>query len=104
VRVRDEDIMKTTFCMRYGHYEFVVMPIGLTNALAVFMDLMNCVFREYLDSFIIVFIDDILVYLPNSEVHDVHSRSVLQRIREEGLYAKFFKCEFWQTRWYSWGT
>ena len=74
------------------------MPFGLTNAPAVFMDLMNRVFREYLDSFVIVFIDDILVYSSSPEIHEVHLRSVLQRLGEQHLYVKFSKCEFWQTR------
>ena len=83
VRVKDDDIQKTSFKTRYGHYEFVVMPFGLTNALAVFMDLMNRVLREYLDYFIIVFIDDILVYSPNVEEHTKHLTLVLQRLRKE---------------------
>ncbi|XP_052177643.1 uncharacterized protein LOC127791705 [Diospyros lotus] len=98
VRVRDEDIAKTAFRTRYGHYEFVVMPFGLTNAPAVFMDLMNRVFKEYLDSFVIVFIDDILIYSPSPETHEAHLSVVLQKLRDEQLYAKFSKCEFWQTR------
>ncbi|XP_052210449.1 uncharacterized protein LOC127813488 [Diospyros lotus] len=96
VRVREEDVKKTAFRTRYGHYEFVVMPFGLTNAPAVFMDLMNRVFREYLDSFVIVFIDDILIYSPSLEDHETHLRLALQRLRERQLYAKFSKCDFWQ--------
>ena len=76
VPVRDEDIVKIAFRTRYGHYEFVVMPFGLTNMPAVFMDLMNLVFREYLDSFVIVFINDILVYSSSPEIHEVHLRLV----------------------------
>ena len=98
MRVRDDDIQKTAFRTRYGHYEFVVIPFGLTNAPAIFMDLMNRVLREYLDRFIIVFIDDILVYSPNVEEHTKHLTLVLQRLREEQLYAKFSKCEFWLTQ------
>ncbi|XP_052197351.1 uncharacterized protein LOC127804519 [Diospyros lotus] len=93
VRVREEDVKKTAFCTRYGHYEFVVMPFGLTNAPAVFMDLMNRVFREYLDSFVIVFIDDILIYSPSLEDHETHLRLALQRLRERQLYAKFISGE-----------
>jgi len=77
VRVRDGDIQKTTFHMRYDHYEFVVMPFGLTNALVVFMDLMNRVFREYLDCFLIIFINDNLIYSPNVEEHEIHLRTIL---------------------------
>ncbi|MGK0133914.1 reverse transcriptase family protein, partial [Pseudomonas aeruginosa] len=77
----------------YGHFEFLVMPFGLTNAPAAFMDLMNRVFSQYLDHFVIVFIDDILVYSRNAEEHAHHLRLVLQTLREHGLYAKFSKCE-----------
>ncbi|XP_070024610.1 uncharacterized protein, partial [Nicotiana sylvestris] len=91
----DSDIPKTAFRTRYGHYEFLVMSFGLTNAPAAFMHLMNSVFRPYLDSFVIVFIDDILVYSRSQEEHARHLRVVLQRLREEKLYAKFSKCEFW---------
>ena len=98
MRVRDDDIQKTAFRTCYGHYKFVVMPFGLTNAPAVFMDLMNRVLREYLDRFIIVFIDDILVYSSNEEEHAEHLMLVLQRLKEEQLYAKFSKCEFWLTQ------
>ncbi|XP_052174731.1 uncharacterized protein LOC127789782 [Diospyros lotus] len=94
--IRPKDVKKTAFRTRYGHYEFVVMPFGLTNAPAVFMDLMNRVFREYLDSFVIVFIDDILIYSPSLEDHKTHLRLALQRLRERQLYAKFSKCDFWQ--------
>ncbi|XP_019252883.1 PREDICTED: uncharacterized protein LOC109231697 [Nicotiana attenuata] len=95
LNIRDSDIMKTAFRTRYGHYEFLVMSFGLTNAPAAFMYLMNSVFRPYLDSFVIVFIDDILVYSRSQEEHAQHLRVVLQRLREEKLYAKFSKCEFW---------
>nr|GFA09634.1 hypothetical protein [Tanacetum cinerariifolium] len=77
------------------HYEFLVMPFGLTNAPAVFMDLMNRVFYEFLDKFVIVFIDDILVFSKSKEEHEDHLRTVLQTLRQEKLYAKFSKCEFW---------
>nr|GFA39458.1 DNA/RNA polymerases superfamily protein [Tanacetum cinerariifolium] len=95
LRVREHDISKTTFCTRYGHYELLVMPFGLTNASAVFMDLMNRVFHEFLDKFVIVFIDDILVFSKSKEEHEDHLRTVLQILRQEKLYAKFSKCEFW---------
>ena len=83
------------FRTRYGHYEFLVMPFRLTNALTIFIDLMNRMFRDFLDQFVIVFIDDILVYLKNEKDHKTHLRLVLQRLREHKLYAKFNKCKFW---------
>ncbi|GJX54069.1 putative nucleotidyltransferase, ribonuclease H [Tanacetum coccineum] len=95
LRVREEDIPKTAFRTRYGHYEFQVMPFGLTNAPAVFMDLMNRVCKPYLDKFIIVFIDDILIYSRNKEEHANHLRIILELLRKEKLYAKFSKCDFW---------
>ncbi|WMV46245.1 hypothetical protein MTR67_039630 [Solanum verrucosum] len=95
VKVRECDIPKTAFRTRYGHYEFVVMSFGLTNAPTIFMDLMNRVFKPYLDSFVMVFIDDILIYLHSEEEHMGHLRVVLQRLREEKLYSKYEKCEFW---------
>ncbi|GJS86633.1 putative reverse transcriptase domain-containing protein [Tanacetum coccineum] len=94
-RVREEDIPKTAFRTRYGHYEFQVMPFGLTNAPAVFMDLMNRVCKPYLDKFVIVFIDDILIYSRNKEEHASHLRIILELLRKEKLYAKFSKCDFW---------
>ncbi|KAK8923646.1 hypothetical protein KSP39_PZI019205 [Platanthera zijinensis] len=95
LRIHDEDIPKTAFGTRYGHFEFSVMPFGLTNAPSVFMDLMNRVFREYLDWFVVVFIDDILVYSKSEAEHESHLGTVLQVLRENQLYAKFSKCEFW---------
>ncbi|GJY87724.1 putative reverse transcriptase domain-containing protein [Tanacetum coccineum] len=95
LRVRDEDIPKTAFRTRYGHYEFQVMPFGLTNAPAVFIDLMNRVCKPYLDKFVIVFIDDILIYSRNKEEHANHLRIILELLRKEKLYAKFSKCDFW---------
>ncbi|GJV97029.1 putative reverse transcriptase domain-containing protein [Tanacetum coccineum] len=95
LRVRNEDIPKTAFRTRYGHYEFQVMPFGLTNAPAVFMDLMNRVCKPYLDKFVIVFIDDILIYSRNKEEHADHLRIILELLRKEKLYAKFSKCNFW---------
>ncbi|KAL0536174.1 hypothetical protein IC582_025113 [Cucumis melo] len=95
LRIKDGDVPKTTFRSRYGHYEFIVMSFGLTNAPAVFMDLMNRVFREFLDTFVIVFIDDILIYSKTEAEHEEHLRMVLQTLRDNKLYAKFSKCEFW---------
>ncbi|EOY31837.1 DNA/RNA polymerases superfamily protein [Theobroma cacao] len=95
LRIKEQDVPKTAFRTRYGHYEFLVMPFGLTNAPAVFTDLMNRVFHPYLDKFVIVFIDDILVYSKNDDEHAAHLRIVLQTLRERQLYAKFSKCEFW---------
>ncbi|KAL4030756.1 hypothetical protein IC575_009007 [Cucumis melo] len=95
LRIKDEDVPKTAFRSRYGHYEFIVMSFGLTNAPVVFMDLMNRVFREFLDTFVIVFIDDILIYSKTEAEHEKHLRMVLQTLRDNKLYAKFSKCEFW---------
>ena len=95
LRIKEEDIPKTAFRMRYGHYEFMVMSFGLTNAPAAFMDMMNRVFKDYLDKFVIVFIDDILVYSQSETEHEQHLRLVLQWLREHKLYAKFSKYEFW---------
>ncbi|GKD56542.1 putative reverse transcriptase domain-containing protein [Tanacetum coccineum] len=93
LRVRDEDIPKTAFRIRYRHYEFQVMPFGLTNAPAVFMDLMNRVCKPYLDKFMIVFIDDILIHSCNKEEHANHLRIILELLKKEKLYAKFSKIE-----------
>ncbi|XP_024972713.1 uncharacterized protein LOC112511350 [Cynara cardunculus var. scolymus] len=95
MRVREVDIPKTAFKTRYGHYEFLVMPFGLINAPAVFMDLMNRVCRTYLDNFVIVFIDDILIYSQNKEEHEQLLKLILELLRDQKLYAKFSKCEFW---------
>ncbi|GJW57361.1 putative reverse transcriptase domain-containing protein [Tanacetum coccineum] len=95
LRVHEDDIPKTAFRTRYGHFEFTVMPFGLTNAPAIFMDLMNRVCRLYLDKFVIVFIDDILIYSKTQEEHVEHLRLVLELLKKEKLYAKFSKCEFW---------
>ena len=96
LKVKKEDIPKTAFRTRYGHYEFVVMSFGLTNAPAAFMDLMNRVFRPFVDQFVIVFIDDILVYSKSKEEHEQHLREVFETLRRAQLYAKFSKCEFWK--------
>ncbi|KAL8123967.1 hypothetical protein AgCh_011826 [Apium graveolens] len=95
LKIKAEDILKTAFRTRYGHYEFLVMAFGLTNAPAAFMDLMNRVFKKYLDKFIIVFIDDILIYSKIEEENAAHLRMTLEILRKEQLYAKFSKCEFW---------
>ncbi|GJZ77558.1 putative reverse transcriptase domain-containing protein [Tanacetum coccineum] len=93
--VYKDDIPKIAFRTRYGHFEFTVMPFGLINAPAVFMDLMNRVCKPYLDKFVIVFIDDILIYLKMKEEHEVYLKLVLELLRKEKLYAKFSKCKFW---------
>ncbi|KAL0561489.1 hypothetical protein IC582_001917 [Cucumis melo] len=95
LRIKDSDVPETAFRSRYGHYEFIVMSFGLTNVLAVFMDLMNRVFREFLDTFFIVFIDDILIYSKIEAEHEEHLRLVLETLRANKLYAKFSKYEFW---------
>ncbi|GKB76760.1 putative reverse transcriptase domain-containing protein, partial [Tanacetum coccineum] len=98
LRVHEEDIPKTAFRTRYGHYEFQVMPFGLTNAPTVFMDLMNRVCKPYLDRFVIVFIDDILIYSKSRKEHEGHLKLILKLLKEEELYAKFSKCEFWLSK------
>ncbi|GKA25267.1 putative reverse transcriptase domain-containing protein [Tanacetum coccineum] len=98
LRVRDEDIPKTAFRTRYGHYEFQVMPFRLTSAPAVFMDPMNRVCRPYLEKFMIMFIDDILIYSKTKEEHDAHLRLILELLKKEELYAKFSKCDFWLSK------
>ncbi|GJU72642.1 putative nucleotidyltransferase, ribonuclease H [Tanacetum coccineum] len=95
LRVHEDDILKTAFRTRYGHFEFTVMPFGLTNAIAVFMDLMNRVCRPYLDKFVIVFIDDILIYSKTREEHKEHLGLVLEFLKKERLFAKFTKYELW---------
>ncbi|GKV02919.1 hypothetical protein SLEP1_g15296 [Rubroshorea leprosula] len=94
LKIKPDDVPKTAFRTRYGHYEFIVMPFGLTNAPARFMDLMNRVFSKYLDKFVVVFIDDILIYSSSHTLHEKHLRTVLETLRSERLFAKF-KCEFW---------
>ncbi|GJT44917.1 putative reverse transcriptase domain-containing protein [Tanacetum coccineum] len=95
LRIREEDIPITVFQTWYGHYEFQVMPFGLTNAPVVFMDLMNRVCKPYLDKFVIVFIDDILIYSKSKEEHEEHLNIILGLLKREQLYAKFSKCDFW---------
>ncbi|CAH9147980.1 unnamed protein product [Cuscuta epithymum] len=95
LKIKEDDIPKSAFRTRYGHFEFLVMSFGLTNAPTAFMDLMNRVFHKYLDRFVIVFIDDILIYSKSEEEHEEHLILVLETLREKQLYAKFSKCEFW---------
>ena len=97
LKVRETDIPKTAFRTSYGHFEFTVMPFGLMNVLATFMDLMHRVFQPYLDQFVVVFVDDILIYSQLEWEHEYHLRIVLQLLRDHHLYAKFSKCEFWLT-------
>ena len=98
VRIKDEDIFKTTFRTGYGRYEFVVMPFGLTNAPIVFMCLMKNILHKYLDKFVVVFIDDILIYCKTKEEHEEHLKIGLQVLREHQLYAKFSKCDFFKDK------
>src|ERR1043165_2015170 len=95
IKVKDEDIQKTAFRTRYGHYEYSVMPFGVTNAPGVFMEYMNGIFYPYLDRFVVVFIDDILIYSKSEEEHAEHLRIMLEVLKEKKLYAKLSKCEFW---------
>jgi hypothetical protein len=95
IKIQPEDIPKTAFTIRYDLYEYLAMSLGLTNAPAYFMYLMNSVFMPELDKFVVVFIDDILIYSKNKEEHAEHLRIVVSRLREQQLYAKFSKCEFW---------
>ena len=95
LRIHPENIPKTAFTCKYGLYEYTVMSFGLTNAPAFFMHLMNMVFMDYLDVFMVIFIDDILIFSKSEAEHEVHLKLVLQRLREHQLYAKFSKCEFW---------
>ncbi|GJU91405.1 putative reverse transcriptase domain-containing protein [Tanacetum coccineum] len=95
LRVREEDILNTAFRTQYKHYEFQVMLFGLTNAPAVFMDLMNRVCKPYLDKFVIVFIDNIMIYSKSKQEHKEHLKLILELLKKEQFYAKFSKCEFW---------
>jgi hypothetical protein len=97
IRIAEEDIYKTAFSTRYGHYEFLVMPFGLTNAPATFQTLMNDIFRPYLDKFIMVYLDDILIFSDTLEDHEKHVRQALAVLRQNKLYCKVSKCEFFQT-------
>ena len=93
--MKDVDVPKIAFRTRYGHYEFLVMQFGLTNASAAFMDLMNRVFHPYLNQFAVVFIGDILLYSKDAQENEQHLRIVLQILREKQLFAKLSKCDFW---------
>ena len=95
IRVKVEDIPKTAFRTRYGQFEYQVMPFGVTNAPVVFMDYMNTIFRQYLDKFVVVFIDDILIYSTSKEEHEEPPRILLQVLKDKRLFAKMSKCEFW---------
>jgi hypothetical protein len=95
LKIQSEDMLKTALVTRYGQYEFTVMPFGLTNAPTYFMNLINKVFMEESDRFVIVFIDDILVYSRSAEEHGQHLKVVLEKLRAHQLYVKFSKCEFW---------
>jgi len=95
LRIKPGDIPETAFRTRYGHHEFAVIPFGITNAPASFMDLMNKVFRPYLDKFVVVFIDDILIYSKGKEEHAEQLWTILQTLREHPLYGKLKNCEFW---------
>ena len=95
LKVRRDDMPKMTFRTCYGHYEFLVMPFDLTNAPAVFRDLMNRVFKKYFDKFVVIFIDNILIYSKTRKKHEEHLRMVLETLRRDKLYAKFSKYEFW---------
>ena len=95
IKIREEDIRKTAFSTRYGFYEYTVMSFGLTNAPAYFIYLMNSIFFEELDVFVVISIDDILIFSKTEEEHAEHIRIVLQKLRDHRLYAKFSKCEFW---------
>jgi len=95
VRVKAEDMPKIAFRMRYGHFKFLFMPFRVTNAHAVFINLMNRIFAPYLDQFVMVFIDDILIYSKTKKEHAEHLMIVLQTLRKEKLYAKLSKCSFW---------
>ncbi|GJZ29374.1 putative reverse transcriptase domain-containing protein [Tanacetum coccineum] len=95
LRGHEDDILKTAFRTRYGHFEFIVMPFRLTNTPAVFMDLMNRMCKPYLEKFVIAFIDNILIYSKSKEEHEVHLKLIIELLEKEKLYSKFSKCEFW---------
>lgn len=95
IRVKSHDISKTVFRMRYGDYEYFVMSFGVSNAPGVFMECMNMVFHQYLNPFVVVFINDIFIYSKSNEEHAKHLKVVLQTLKEKKLYAKLFECEFW---------
>ena len=98
VRIKEEHVHKTTFKTKYGHYEFTMASFGLSNALATFMCLVNSFFKKDFDKFVLVFLDDILVYSRNEEEHEEHLKTVLQVLKEHQFHAKLSKCEFYQRR------
>jgi hypothetical protein len=98
MKIQEPNISKTAFRTRYGLHEYTVMSFGLTNAPAYFMYIMNKVFMEYLDKFVVVFTNDILIFSKTEEEHEMHLRLVLEKLRSNQLYAKFSKCEFWLTK------
>lgn len=98
VRIKEGDEWKTAFRTRYGHFKYNVMPFGLTNAPTAFQHFMNDVFREFLDNFVVCYLDDIVIYSKNIEEHEIHVRQVLQKLRDTGLYAKMEKCVFHTTQ------
>jgi hypothetical protein len=95
LKIREYDIPKTAFVTRYGSYEYTVMPFGLSNAPSYFMNMMNKVFMEFLDKFVVVFIDDILIYSKSNKEHEKHLCLIMEKLWEHKFYAKFSKCEFW---------
>jgi hypothetical protein len=95
LRIREEDIEKTAFSTRYGHFKFIVMSFGLTNAPATFMEAMNKMLHEFLDDFVVVFLDDILIYSKMEEEHERHLRLILDALRKNQFYGKLKKCAFW---------
>jgi hypothetical protein len=95
MKIQESDIPKTAFVTTYGQFEFTVVSFGLMNAPAYFMNMMNKVFMDDLDKFVVVFIDDILVYSPTAEEHEHHLRTMLEKLAQHQLYAKFSKCKFW---------
>ena len=104
LRVRETYIPRIAFRTHYGHFEFTVMPFGLTNAPATFMDIIHRILKPYLDQFVVVFVDDILIYSQSEWEHEYHLRIVLQLLRDHQLYVKFSKCEFWLTEGRCFGT
>ena len=98
IRIKDEDIFKTIFRTRYGHYEFVVMPDGITNSPTIFLCPMNNVMHKYVDKFMVIFIDDILIYSKYEEKHKEYLKFVLQELRENQCFAKFSKCDFFKDK------
>src|SRR5271163_792015 len=98
IRIKKQDVHKTAFRTRYGHYEFLVMPFGLTNTPATFIILMNDIFKKYLDQFVVIYLDDILIYSKTKEEYLKHVRLVLKKLKEHHLYGKMSKCEFIKTK------